>query len=118
MTILIHIGQRQNSLSSYFTSCSKIDSAFDLSECKQESECKFPTSSGAGVTFLEAGVKKVIPITSGLAICFVLCVPLSHFSEKSLCVDDINYISVCQTAVFHLKIFDIVTKQLLHLLVS
>jgi len=62
MTILIHIGQRQNSSSSYFTSCGKIDSAFKLSECKQESECKFPMSSGAGagVTFLGtgAGVKK------------------------------------------------------------
>jgi len=64
MTILIHIGQRQNSSSSYFTSCGEIDSAFKLSECKQESECKFPMSSraaaGAGVTFLEtgAGAKK------------------------------------------------------------
>ena len=68
MTILIHIGQRQNSSSSYFTSCGKIGSAFKLSECKQESECKFPMSSGAGVTFLGtgtgAGVKKVTPITS------------------------------------------------------
>jgi len=27
-------------------------------ECKQESECKLPMSSGAGVTFLGAGVKK------------------------------------------------------------
>jgi len=62
MTILIHIGQRQNSSSSYFTSCGKIGSAFELLECKQESECKFPMSSGAGagVTFLGtgAGVKK------------------------------------------------------------
>ena len=62
MTILIHIGRRQNSSSSYFTSCGKTDSAFDLSECKQESEFKFPVSSraGAGVTFLGtgAGVKK------------------------------------------------------------
>ena len=64
MTILIHIGQRQNSSSSYFTSCGKIVSAFDLSKCKQESECKFQMSSGAGagagVTFLGtgAGVKK------------------------------------------------------------
>ena len=62
MTILIHIGQRHNSSSSYFTSCGKIDSASKLSECKQESECKFPTSSGAEavVTFLGtgAGVKK------------------------------------------------------------
>jgi len=72
MTILIHIGLRQNSSSSYFTSCCKIDSAFKLSECKQESECKFPMSSGAGarVTFLgtAAGVKKVTPITSGRAM--------------------------------------------------
>jgi len=64
MTILIHIGWRQNSSSSYFTSCGKIDSAFKLSERKQESECKLPMSSGAGagVTFLRtetgAGVKK------------------------------------------------------------
>jgi len=69
MTIFIHIGQRQNTLSRDFTSCGKIDSAFKLSECKQESECKFPMSSGAGagVTFLgtRAGVKKVTPITSG-----------------------------------------------------
>jgi len=64
MIILIHIGQRQNSSSSYFTSCGKIDSAFKLSECKQESEYKhkFPMSSGAGAgaAFLGtgAGVKK------------------------------------------------------------
>ena len=62
MTILIHIGQRQNSSSRYFTSCGKIHSAFKLSECKQESECKFSMSygAGAGVTFLGtgAGVKK------------------------------------------------------------
>jgi len=68
MTILIHIGQRQNSSSSCFTSCGKIVSAFDLSECKQESECKFQMSSGAGagagVTFLGTGVKTVTPITS------------------------------------------------------
>jgi len=70
MTILIHTGQRQNSSSSYFTSCGKIDSALKLSECKQELECKFPMSSGegagAGVTFLGtgAGVKIVTPITS------------------------------------------------------
>jgi len=47
-----------------------MDSAFKLSECKQESECKFPMSSGAGagVTFsgTGAGVKKVTPITSVL----------------------------------------------------
>jgi len=71
MTILIHIGQRQNSSNSYFTSCGKIDFAFKLSECKQELECKFSMSSGAGagagVTFLGtgAGVKKVTPITFG-----------------------------------------------------
>jgi len=60
MTTLIHIGQRQNSSSSYFPSCGKIDSVFKLSECKQESECKVPMSSaaGAGVTFFGAGVKK------------------------------------------------------------
>jgi len=40
-------------------------------ECKQESDCKFPMSSGAGagVTFLGTGVgaqvKKETPITSG-----------------------------------------------------
>jgi len=56
----------QNSSSSYFTSCGKIDSAFKLSGCKQESECKFAMSAGAGVTVLGkgAGVKKVTPITS------------------------------------------------------
>jgi len=68
MTILIHIGQRQNSSSSYFTLCGKIDSAFKLLGCKQESECKFPMSSGAGarVSFLgvRTGVKKVTVITS------------------------------------------------------
>jgi len=70
MTILIHIGQRQNRSSSYFTSCGKMDSAFKLSECKQELECKFPMSSGAGVgvnflgTGAGTGVKKVTPITS------------------------------------------------------
>ena len=32
-----------------------------------------------------------------------MCVPFSHFSEKSLFVDAINYISVGQTVVFHLK---------------
>jgi len=61
MTILIHIGQRQNSSSIYFTSCGKIDPAFEVLECKQESECKFPMSSGAGagagagVTFFGTG---------------------------------------------------------------
>jgi len=71
MKILIYIGQSQNSSSSYFTLCGKIDSAFKLSECRQESECKFPISSGAGagVTFLGTGtgarVKKMTPITSG-----------------------------------------------------
>jgi len=62
MTILIRIGQRQNSCSSYLTSCGKQDSVFKLSECKQASECKFPMRSGAGagVTFAgtRAGVKQ------------------------------------------------------------
>jgi len=37
-------------------------------ECKEESECKLPISSGAGsgVTFLGTGVKKVTLITSAV----------------------------------------------------
>jgi len=85
MTILIYIGQRQNSSSSYFTSSGKIDSAFNLSECKQELECKFPVSSGAGVTFLGAGVKKVTPITSGPVLSTLWCCQIHQCCQPVQC---------------------------------
>jgi len=99
MKILIHIGQRRNGSSSYFTSCGKIDSAFKLSECKHKLECKFPVSSGAGagVTYLgtgtEVGVKKsdsdhlwsvVVSIALWRNLCRTLEVSRNSTSEQSI----------------------------------